>query len=517
MKRVTCLVLCLLMIVGMFTGCGSKTETPTGPGTQTEAAPAKDTITFAYETEPSNLGPTENDQIAAYYIAYLMFNGLFKNTADGVVNDLCTEYTTENDENGQPTIWVLKLREGVKFSDGSDLTAQDVVDTFEYARTAASAKAKISFTTKTEVVDDYTVKLYTNGVYGAVPQALCAKQLLIMPSELIAKGADEIAMNPIGSGPYKLVKWNKGENILLVANENYYGDAPAIPNINWKFMAEGTSRTIALEAGEVDFVISVDALDIPRLQSNDKYNVSITNGSMYTYMRLNCSKAPFNDANFRKFLAAAINRDDIVKVALDGYGTPITSCVNIAIAGNTDVNSIGTDKAKAEEYLKAWGGDPSTVSFEIVVATDVRRRMAEVIQSNLLEYGINTEVKMTESATTSTIVANGEYDCVLFAYTTDDFMAFAKQLYYTGPGCTDAVKWMMGDATWQNPMIDEIAQELDSAKQLELISKFNEQLNLEEPNVPIYCSQVILGYDKNLNGVKVNPMGFFRVEEFSWN
>lgn len=502
MKKLIGMLLAVVMLLSALAG--------------TAMAEGKDTITFAYETEPSSLFPTENDQIASYYINYLLYSALFKNTANGIEKDLCIDYRTENDENGQPTVWILTLRQDAKFCDGTPLTAKDVVATYEFAKDRPSAKAKISFMKSVEALDDFTIKLVTNGVYGSVPQALTAKQLNIQPAALLAKGTD-FDYDPVGSGPYKLVKWNKGENILMTANEYYYGETPKIPNINWKFMSEGTSRTIALEAGEVDFVISVDALDLPRLQGNpDKYTVSITNGSMFTYWRMNNTIAPFNDVNFRKFLSCAIDRDELVIVALDGYGEPITSLVNVNMPGFTTEGACDYDPEKAAEYLAAWGGDVSSLDIEIVVATDVRRRMAEVIVGNLAEYGIKAEVKMTESATVSTMAQNGEYQTMIFAYTTDDFIAFAKQLYYTGEGCNTGVLWMMGDETRQNQPILDIQATLDADEKVAKITELNKLLNDIYSLVPIYCSKVLLGYNKDIGGVAVNAMGFFRVEDMYW-
>lgn len=517
-KRLIACLLSAAMILSLA-ACGSKTNpnpnSPSSPGNPQETntpKPVKDSLSVAYEVEPSNLNPQGNNQIAAYYITYLLYSGLFKNTVNGVEKDLISDYTVENDTNGEGTIWVFTLRQDAKFSDGSALTAADVAATLNAAK-ESSIKANASFYSKAEADGDYTVKLYTNGVYSAVPEALANKMFYIMPAKLLESGHD-FDNNPIGSGPYKLVQWKKGEAIIMTANEHYYGGAPAIKDINWKIMAEGTSRTISLEAGEVDFVISVDPLDVERLKSNSEYNVSITNGSMYTYLALQNSKAPFSDINFRKFLSAAIDRDAVIDVALDGYGTPLASCINVNIDGYTDEGAVTHDPAKAKEYLAAWGGDPGSVSFEIVVATDVRRRMAEVIQSNLLEYGITTEVVMNESATVSSRAASGDFETLVFAYTTNYFMAYANQLYVNNKSYAG---YMMGNVDRFDADIKMIASELDANVRKGMITELNKKINEYQPNIPIYCSQVILGYDADIKGVEVDSMGFFRVEEFSWN
>ena len=481
-------------------------STPAG----TPAAPAKDSLTVAYEAEPSNLDPSGNNQIAAYYITYLLYSGLFKNTVDGVELDLAKDYVVENDANGEGTIWVFTLRDDAKFSNGDPVTAEDVAASLN-ATKESSIKANAAFFEKAEAVDG-KVKLYTNGVYSAVPEALANKMMYIKPAKLIEAGHD-FANDPIGSGPYKLVEWKKGEAIKMTANEHYYGTAPAIKNIDWRFMAEGTTRTIALESGDVDLVISVDALDIPRLESNDAYELSITNGSMYTYMALQNTLEPFQDINFRKFLSAAIDRESVIAVALDGYGTPLTSCINVNIDGYTDEGGQGYDPEAAKQYLAAWGGDPASVNIEIVVATDVRRRMAEVIQSNLLEYGIQSEVVMNESATVSSRAAAGDFESLIFAYTTNYFLGYANQLYVNNASYAGV---MMQHEDRFDADISAIASELDAAARKPMITELNKKINEYQPNIPIYCSQVILGYDANLKGLEVDSMGFFRVEEMSW-
>lgn len=508
MKKYVSILLLIVMTFSLLTGCASSNE----------KVKDKDTITFAYEAEPSNLSTTENNEIAAYYPCMMIYSGLFRTTANGPEKDLCTEYHTEKDENGEETIWVFKLREGVKFSDGTDLTATDVVDTLNFAKDRPSVSALLGFYNKVEAVDEYTVKLYTNGVYATVPASLSHKAAYILPSELIASGHD-FNNNPIGSGPYKLVKWNKGENILLTINENYYDKEhyPTIKNVDWKIIAEGTSRTLSLEAGEVDFVVSVDSLDVARLQGDGKYTVSITNGSMFTYFLLQAQKEPFNDINFRKFLACAINREDITAVAMNGFSTPLVGCININIDGTTDENAQKYDPEKAKEYLAAWGGDPKSVNFEILVSNDVRRRIAEVIQSNLLEYGIQCTIKSTESATCSSLAKSGEYDAMVFAYTTNDFATYAKNLYYVSDAAHEGNKYRMSGDDSLNALIDEINVTTDAAARKEKITSFVSQLNAKQPVVPIYCSQVILAYNKDLTGVSVDSQGYFHVEDFRWN
>ena len=184
--------------------------------------------------------------------------------------------------------------------------------------------------------------------------------------------------------------------------------------------------------------------------------------------------------------------------------------------GSTDENATTYDPAKAQEYLKAWGGDPSKVDFEILVTNDVRRRIAESLQNTLKEYGVNCRVSNTESATLSSLARSGEYEAAVFAYTTDDFATYAKNLYYVSDSAHAGNKFRMNGDDSLNPLVDQINSTTDPATREALIKDFTSQLNAKQPVVPVYCSQTLIAYDKNLGGLSVDSRGFFRAEKLFW-
>ena len=475
---------------------------------------AKDIITFAYETEPANLATVENNAIAAYYPCFMLYSGLFKPSADGIKPDLCVEYHLEKDTHGKETIWIFKIREGVKFSDGSDLTAEDVVATLKFAQTRPTVKSLTNWYTDVEAVDNHTIKLTTADVFATAPEALANKACYILPAKLIAAKHD-FNNKPVGSGPFKLAKWAKGDSISFVPNEHYYdkSNMPKVKEVLWKIIAEGTSRSIALEAGEVDFVINVDALDTARLQENKDFIVSITDGSMFTYLALNNTKGPFQNENLRKAISCAVNRESVIAVALENYGAPIYSCIPIIMDGWTMENATTFDLDKAKDYLAAWGGDPASLSFVIIVSTDVRRRAAEVIQSNLQEIGINCTIEQVDSATLTQIYNSGDFDSYISAYTSNDLLTWLNGVFRNTGTSSSQFRQAGLD---MNGMIDSIAQTTDAAIRKSTVTEVNKQINARQPLVPIYQSKVLIAYNADLEGVEIDPMGMFRVENFHW-
>ena len=136
----------------------------------------------------------------------------------------------------------------------------------------------------------------------------------IVPKKLIDEG-NNFNENPIGSGPYKFVSWKRGDSIQFEAFEDFYEGAPSIKNMTWKIIPEGSSRTIALEAGEVDMIIEVEAMDAERIESNSDLTLLKHESTAINWLMLNNEKPGLDNQNVRHAINSAINRDDLVTVA----------------------------------------------------------------------------------------------------------------------------------------------------------------------------------------------------------
>lgn len=129
-----------------------------------------------------------------------------------------------------------------------------------------------------------------------------------------------------------------------------------IPNLVFNIIPEGTSRTIALKSGDVDFVWDVNTADVASLQNNDAITVAEVPSVDAVILFFNNDRAPFDDANLRNAIAAAINREDIIAAALNGYGSVNYSCIASGFSESTDTNAIPYNLDTAKKYLAAWGG-----------------------------------------------------------------------------------------------------------------------------------------------------------------
>ena len=171
-------------------------------------------------------------------------------------------------------------------------------------------------------MDDYTVKITTDGPQSGLLADLTHHGNYILPANLIESGHD-FNEEPIGTGP---ISWWNGSGrrawSLKLLRTISTGAAP-IKHVIWKIIPEGSSRTMALEAGEVDMIIEVETTDMNRISETEGLTLYSSQGTSHNYMTINNEIAPFNNKDFRKAIAAAIDKAAIVQVALNGDGTPV--------------------------------------------------------------------------------------------------------------------------------------------------------------------------------------------------
>ena len=439
----------------------------------------------------------------------LTYNTLFRGDMDlKPVPELVDTY-----ENTSDTEWVFHLRQGVKFHDGSEMTADDVVASIEYAKTCPEINLYNGSILSVEAVDDYTVKMTTDGPSATLLYDLCHHGNSIVPKELLDSGND-FNENPIGSGPYKFVSWKRGDSIQFEAFEDFYEGAPSIKNMTWKIIPEGSSRTIALEAGEVDMIIEVEAMDVERIESNSDLTLLKHESTAINWLMLNNEKPGLDNQNVRHAINSAINRDDLVTVAMNGMAAPAYSSTPLSMLGSTDEGADTYDVKKAQEYMDASGVDPKSVKMSIICSNDTKKRAAEVIQSNLTEIGINCEIESMDLATYLSTTAEGNYTASIGGYSSSDMVSYLVGVYHSKSiGASNKTRLNNPEI---DALIDEAAATVDPEAREVILKEVTVQLNELCPQVSLYQDMYLRAYNANLEGVDINAGGSIRFQDISW-
>jgi peptide/nickel transport system substrate-binding protein len=249
---------------------------------------------------------------------------------------------------------------------------------------------------KVEVLGEYTVVLHTAAPFAPLKAHLThAFTVILSPTAIKALGG-AIIEAPIGTGPFKFKEWVRGEHITLVANKNYWGGRPYLDEIIVRPIPEEATRIMMLEAGEVDVIIGVPPMDIPRLEADPAINMLIVPGLATDYIGLNNFRGPFSDVRVRHAVNYAIDRESFVEHILGGLGTVATAPIAPVVAGYHTAGPWPFNPERAKELL-AEAGFPDGFRTTLRV-TPPRLLHAEAVQADLREVGIEVEIIVTEWA-----------------------------------------------------------------------------------------------------------------------
>src|SRR5882724_3346515 len=290
-----------------------------------------ETVSYALQTDVQNWVPPNSVLRESIILGYNVFDHLAaRDLKTGKVGpSLAVSWKNLDD-----TTWEVKLRKGVKFHDGSPFTARDVKATFdrvlnpENKLTARGNHAKIK---SVEVVDDLTARFKTDGPYPLFVERLTAQ---VMESEKVIKekGHEWMQDNPVGTGPYKLVRWQKKQEHLLARNEDYWGPKPAYKYVRVRIIPEQATQIAELISGGVDIIKAVppDQMDVINKSGAARTTTSpiLRTAMLQLDQAGRTGKNPFQDKRVRQAANMAPDMDGIIKHVLNGLGDRVATTVN---------------------------------------------------------------------------------------------------------------------------------------------------------------------------------------------
>jgi len=500
MRKAFMLVLIALLILS--SGCGqNNAEEGTGE--------AKDTLIVGISTEPTSLNPVETSLMYNDAVLRLIYDNLI--LLDDEMNFV--PHLVESYEALSDVEWKFVLRENIKFSDGSDLTSEDVKASIEACNASPALSSFAAWLDEVRIVDDRTFIIVTNAPSSRLLLDL-AQYSYIAPKELLENPEYKFNENPIGSGPYKLVDWKLGDRLVFVRNEDYFlAEAKAkIPNLIWRIMPEGIARTIALQSGEVDFLYDVQASDLQKLEADENITVFSTPYSSPFYLCFNLNRPGMDNVYVRKAIAAAINRDNASLLATNGYSTPIISCVASGLLGSTDEGAEPYDVEQAKEYMEMSGLPEDQRQFTVLTKEEPFKIALESIQSDLLEIGIELKIEMLDAATYTARGADGDFDMITGKSGVADILIYANSAFRTGA----FVNFNFLADPYVDGLIDEGSKTLDPEAREAIIIELVTYCNENCFRTGIYQLATTRAFNKDLKGFKTNLISLDRYSLLSW-
>ena len=367
---------------------------PLSAGGQTK----DDTVVYAIQSDMQNWDPPNSVLRESIILGYNVFDHLAaRDLKTGKVGpSLATSWRTIDD-----TTWEVKLRQGVKFHDGFRFTSRDVKATFdrvlnpENKLTARGNHAKIK---SVEVVDDYTVRFKTDGPYPLFVERLTA---LVVQSEKVIKekGHEWMQENPVGTGPYKLVKWNKKQDHLLVRNDDYWGPKPAFKYVRVRIIPEQATQIAELISGGVDIIKAVppDQMDVINKSGGARTATSpiLRTAMLQLDQAGRTGKNPFQDRRVRQAANLAVDMESVIKHVINGLGDRTATTINpMAFGFDPAVKPYRQDLAAAKKLL-ADAGYPNGLEVRFLTGPPIVepavQQTSEAISADLVKAGIRTQ------------------------------------------------------------------------------------------------------------------------------
>jgi ABC-type transport system substrate-binding protein len=366
------------------------------------AEAAKQELVIAIGAQPESLDPIAMASAPAATVGDHIHQTLIFMAPDGTLKPSLAE-SWEAAKDGLS--WTLKLRKGVKFHDGTPFNAQAVkvnLDRFRDPDNKAPYRFLIVEITGVEVVDDYTVRLTLKRPFAPITAHLSHSFIgMLSPKSLEGLEKGKATDKIVGTGPFKIVNWTRGEQIVLEANPDYWGGAPKIKKLTFKFIPEDAARVVMLETGEAHAIMRVPPADAKRLDANPKINVVKASSVRVIYIGFNTQVEPFNNPKVRQAMNYAVNKKAIIDTILAGVGEASTAPVVPAVFGYTKVGPYEYDPKKARQLL-AEAGYPK--GFKAVFHHPTGRYLmdstiAEAVQAMVREIGVELELQTMEWAT----------------------------------------------------------------------------------------------------------------------
>jgi peptide/nickel transport system substrate-binding protein len=394
------------------------------------ALAAQDTITIGMTLEPPNLDPTGGAAAAIDEVVYAnIYEGLTRFGSDGAVNPALASSWDISDDG---LTYTFHLRSGVKFHDGTDMNADDVVFSLNRARAEDSTnaqKALFAGIETVEAVDPMTVKVTLSAPNGAFTFNMAWGDAVIVGEESIA----DAATHPVGTGPFTFSEWAKGDHVTMTRNDGYWGDAPALASATFKFISDPNAAFAAMMAGDVDAFPNFPAPEtLAQFTADPRFNVIIGSTEGETILSTNNKSGPLADVKVREAIAHAINRQDIIDGAMNGYGTPIGTHMaphNPAYVDLTGQSGFDPDLSKK---LLAEAGQSDLTLRLMLPPPPYARRGGEIIAAQLRAVGITVEISNLEWAQWIEQVFKGkDFDLTIVSHTEPaDINIYARPEYY---------------------------------------------------------------------------------------
>lgn len=518
MKKALSLAMVGALSVSMLTGCGGGSDSGSEGSTKTEGEAAKGgELTIGVTSFADTLEPTE--QYFSWVVSrYAIGETLVRFDENGELAP-CLAESWENSED--KSSWTFKIREGVKFSNGNDMTPEAVKSSLE--RTIElSNRTDEFFKVKSIEVDGQNLTITTETPNALVPGSLADPLWLIVDTSV---DTTKFAENgPICTGPYAVEEFKTTKYCTVVRNEYYWDGEVPLDKVTFKCIEDQTTRSMALQTGEIDIAYNLKTENQVDFEGNDDITIQSLESCRSTYAFMN-QNGVLKDLKLRQAFIRGLDKETYCSQLLEGGATPgkapVPPTLDFGFDELNDENAYDPEGAKAllaeggykdvdgDGFVETPGGQKLELNFVIYTSREELKTYAEAAQASLKEIGINVKLNTVSYETLLDKRDSGDYDLliwnVLVANTGDPENYLRENWYSSSPNNTSGYSNAEVDK-----LLDELASEFDTDKRKELVEQIQQHIMDDAATVFFgYETTFLFHNNKRVTGVKMYPMDYY--------
>lgn len=527
-KFISLLLVVMLLFSVVLTGCsGEGEENPADneePNEENqndsdesagndEESVEKDTLIIGLTADPGSFSPLDSTMMIELRLYENIYDTLVEVDLEGnIISGLAKSWDISEDG----LTYEFKLHEGVKFHDGSELKAADVVYTFNELYTESANYFDLrQIYNEALAKDEYTVEITLNEP-SAMFLAELASTGYVFSENYHTTVGDEMRSKPMGTGAYKFKSREMGSKIEFERFDDYFKGQAPIKNVVYRILPDANTLVVALESGDIDFSDSIPLASKSILEENSDISLQSLQGIRLDWVAMNNESEPFDNVKVRQAVNYALDREFWNDVVFEGEGTPWDAMfLPGMIAAPDDYPKYEYNVEKAKDLLEEAGYPDGFTVEQPILCTAAQSQPAEVLQASLMNIGIITEIQTLEFGTYISQYRAGDFSLSIsgFFFITPD-TNLPSSVYKIGQ------IGVMNNARYVNEEVDSLLAEAlvesDASVRREL---YNEAYTIAQ-NDAAYAVAIIppaiIGYDSNLSIDNVNSRNI-RLYNFSWN
>ena len=494
-KKFLALVLLMTLLGTVLSGCGDGSAAET----QKSRADTNELVVGIAQDLDDSLDPHKTVKAGTREVMFNVFEGLMKPTPDGDLTPAIAErYEVSEDR----MTYTFHLREGVQFHNGETVTAEDVV--YSIQRCAAATETGIvqveafSVIQSIETPDDKTVAITISEPSNEF--------ISYMTTAILPADYDKQDTDPVGTGPFKFVSRTAQDSVVLEKFDGYWGTPAQLDKVTLKIMENADSLMMSLQSGAIDLCAHLTSTQVAQLKEN--FNVAEGTMNLVQAMYLNNAEKPFDDVRVRQALCYAVDKQEIIDLAFDGYGSPIGSSMYPAFGKYFDdslTNYYTKDVEKAKALL-AEAGYPDGFDMTITVPSNYKPHMdtAEVLVQQLAQIGVNATIEPIEwESWVSDVYAGRQFQSTVVGVDASTMTARALLERFTSDYGKNFINYNNAE---YDALFQQTLTAYDDAEQTAIYKQMLANLTENAANVYIQDLADLVAVRKGVEGVTFYPI-----------